>query len=191
MENALLLFASATPLTETYHAAESGKLQLVQLTHRYGGRPLPSVDFIDMRAELAAGNPREVSVRLARELQENLDNGEQSILLLNRRGYRTIGMCTTCGHVLKCPNCSVPLVYHKPQQALLCHHCGHTVHPLPTDSAPSAAAKSATAASAPSVWRRSWPELLPGARILADGSGFHLPQGRARDDACTVCAARI
>lgn len=131
MENALLLFASATPLTETYHAAESGKLQLVQLTHRYGGRPLPSVDFIDMRAELAAGNPREVSVRLARELQENLDNGEQSILLLNRRGYRTIGMCTTCGHVLKCPNCSVPLVYHKPQQALLCHHCGHTVHPLP------------------------------------------------------------
>ena len=77
-----------------------------------------------MRAELTAGNPREVSRRLARELQENLDNGEQSILLLNRRGYRTIGMCTDCGHVLKCPNCSVPLVYHKPQQALMCHHCG-------------------------------------------------------------------
>ena len=85
-----------------------------------------------MRAELTAGNPREVSRRLARELQENLDNGEQSILLLNRRGYRTIGMCTDCGHVLKCPNCSVPLVYHKPQQALMCHHCGQTVHPLPT-----------------------------------------------------------
>ena len=131
MENALLLFASATPQTETYYAAKSGRLQLVELRHRYGGRPLPHVDFIDMRAELAAGNPREVSVRLARELQENLDNGEQSILLLNRRGYRTIGMCTACGHVLKCPNCSVPLVYHKPQQALLCHHCGHTVYPLP------------------------------------------------------------
>ena len=131
MENALLLFASATPLTETYYAAKSGRLQLVELRHRYGGRPLPHVDFIDMRAELAAGNPREVSVRLARELQKNLDNGEQSILLLNRRGYRTIGMCTVCGHVLKCPNCSVPLVYHKPQQALLCHHCGHTVQPLP------------------------------------------------------------
>lgn len=72
MENALLLFASATPLTETYHAAESGKLQLVQLTHRYGGRPLPSVNFIDMRAELAAGNPREVSVRLARSCGRTL-----------------------------------------------------------------------------------------------------------------------
>ena len=129
MENALLVFASATPLTETYHAAQSGKLKLVTLTQRYGGCPLPSVDFIDMRAELTAGNSREVSRRLARELQENLDNGEQSILLLNRRGYRTIGMCTDCGHVLKCPNCSVPLVYHKPQQALMCHHCGQK---LPT-----------------------------------------------------------
>ena len=81
MENALLVFASATPLTETYHAAESGKYKLVTLTQRYGGRPLPQVDFIDMRAELAAGNPREVSTRMIRELQENLDNGEQSILL--------------------------------------------------------------------------------------------------------------
>ena len=190
MENALLLFASATPLTETYHAAESGKLQLVQLTHRYGGRPLPSVDFIDMRAELAAGNPREVSVRLARELQENLDNGEQSILLLNRRGYRTIGMCTTCGHVLKCPNCSVPLVYHKPQQALLCHHCGHTVHPLP-QTCPECGGKIR-------LQRLRYPAGGGGAGRAAarcahpaDGSGFHLPQGRARDDACTVCAARI
>lgn len=131
MENALLLFASATPLTETYHAAESGKYKLLTLTKRYGGMPLPQVDFIDMRAELASGNPREVSNRMVRELQENLENGEQSILLLNRRGYHTVGMCVTCGHVLKCPNCSVPLVYHKPQQALMCHHCGHTVRPLP------------------------------------------------------------
>lgn len=165
MENALLLFASATPLTETYHAAESGKLQLVQLTHRYGGRPLPSVDFIDMRAELAAGNPREVSVRLARELQETLDNGEQSILLLNRRGYHTIGMCTTCGHVLKCPNCSVPLVYHKPQQALLCHHCGHTVHPLP-QTCPECGGKINYSGFGTQRVEEELAELLPGARIL-------------------------
>ena len=72
----------------------------------------PTVDFIDMRAELAAGNPREVSQRMVQELAANLQRGEQSILLLNRRGYQTVGMCGTCGHVLKCPNCSVPLVYH-------------------------------------------------------------------------------
>ena len=165
MENALLLFASATPQTETYYAAKSGRLQLVELRHRYGGRPLPHVDFIDMRAELAAGNPREVSVRLARELQENLDNGEQSILLLNRRGYRTIGMCTACGHVLKCPNCSVPLVYHKPQQALLCHHCGHTVQPLP-QTCPECGGKINYSGFGTQRVEEELSELLPGARIL-------------------------
>ena len=118
-----------------------------------------------MRAELAAGNPREVSVRLARELQENLDNGEQSILLLNRRGYRTIGMCTTCGHVLKCPNCSVPLVYHKPQQALLCHHCGHTVHPLP-QTCPACGGKISYSGFGTQRVEEELAELLPGARIL-------------------------
>ena len=154
MENALLLFASATPQTETYYAAKSGRLQLVELRHRYGGRPLPHVDFIDMRAELAAGNPREVSVRLARELQENLDNGEQSILLLNRRGYRTIGMCIVCGHV-----------YHKPQQALLCHHCGHTVQPLP-QTCPECGGKINYSGFGTQRVEEELAELLPTARIL-------------------------
>lgn len=180
MENALLVFASATPLTETYHAAQSGKLKLVTLTQRYGGCPLPSVDFIDMRAELTAGNPREVSRRLARELQENLDNGEQSILLLNRRGYRTIGMCTDCGHVLKCPNCSVPLVYHKPQQALMCHHCGQTVHPLPT-LCPECGGKIHYSGFGSQRVEEELAELLPSARILRmdqDSTGKKTPTKR-------------
>lgn len=180
MENALLVFASATPLTETYHAAQSGKLKLVTLTQRYGGCPLPSVDFIDMRAELTAGNPREVSRRLARELQENLDNGEQSILLLNRRGYRTIGMCTDCGHVLKCPNCSVPLVYHKPQQALMCHHCGQTVHPLPT-LCPECGGKIHYSGFGTQRVEEELAELLPSARILRmdqDSTGKKTPTKR-------------
>lgn len=165
MENALLVFASATPLTETYHAAESGKYKLLTLTQRYGGRPLPRVDFVDMRAELTAGNPREVSNRLVQELRRNLENGEQSILLLNRRGYHTVGMCATCGHVLKCPNCSVPLVYHKPQQALMCHHCGHTVHPLPT-LCPECGGKIAYSGFGTQRVEEELAELLPGARIL-------------------------
>lgn len=165
MEKSLLVFASATPLTETYHAAESGKYKLLTLTRRYGGRPLPQVDFIDMRAELAAGNPREVSTRMARELQENLENGEQSILLLNRRGYHTVGMCVTCGHVLKCPNCSVPLVYHKPQQALMCHHCGHTVRPLP-QLCPECGGKLNYSGFGTQRVEEELSQLLPGARIL-------------------------
>ena len=165
MENSLLVFASATPLTETYYAAESGKYKLLTLTKRYGGRPLPHVDFIDMRAEMAAGNAREVSTRMVRELQENLDNGEQSILLLNRRGYHTVGMCATCGHVLKCPNCSVPLVYHKPQQALMCHHCGHTVRPLP-QICPECCGKINYSGFGTQRVEEELAELLPNARIL-------------------------
>ena len=165
MENSLLVFASATPLTESYYAAESGKYKLLTLTKRYGGRPLPHVDFIDMRAEMAAGNAREVSTRMVRELQENLDNGEQSILLLNRRGYHTVGMCATCGHVLKCPNCSVPLVYHKPQQALMCHHCGHTVRPLP-QICPECGGKINYSGFGTQRVEEELAELLPSARIL-------------------------
>ena len=165
MENSLLLFASATPLTETCHAAQSGRLQLVRLQHRYGGKPLPQVDFVDMRAELAAGNPREVSGRLAQELQKNLDHGEQSILLLNRRGYRTVAMCTACGHVLKCPHCSVPLVYHKPQQALMCHHCGHTVQPAPA-LCPDCGGKLAYSGFGTQRVEEELSRLLPAARIL-------------------------
>lgn len=165
MEKSLLVFASATPLTETYHAAESGKYKLLTLTRRYGGRPLPQVDFIDMRAEMAAGNPREVSTRMARELQENLENGEQSILLLNRRGYHTVGMCVACGHVLKCPNCSVPLVYHKPQQAFMCHHCGHTVRPLP-QLCPECGGKLNYSGFGTQRVEEELSQLLPGARIL-------------------------
>lgn len=165
MENSLLVFASATPLTESYYAAESGKYKLLTLTKRYGGRPLPHVDFIDMRAEMAAGNAREVSTRMVRELQENLDNGEQSILLLNRRGYHTVGMCATCGHVLKCPNCSVPLVYHKPQQALMCHHCGHTVRPLP-QICPECGGKINYSGFGTQRVEEELTELLPSARIL-------------------------
>lgn len=164
-EGALLVFASATPRIETAHAAAAGKLKLVTLTQRYGGRPLPSVDFIDMRAELTAGNPREVSARLAQELARNLRSGEQSILLLNRRGYRTVGMCTVCGHVLKCPNCSVPLVYHKPQQALLCHHCGHRAAPLP-HTCPECGGKLAYSGFGTQRVEEELAGLLPSARIL-------------------------
>lgn len=165
MEHSLLLFSSATPRTETYHAAISSRMRLVTLTHRYGGRPLPTVDFIDMRAELAAGNPREVSQRMVQELAANLQRGEQSILLLNRRGYQTIGMCGTCGHVLKCPNCSVPLVYHKAQHALLCHYCGHRVSPVP-GLCPECGGKIVYSGFGTQKVEEELAELLPGARIL-------------------------
>ncbi len=126
---ALLLLASATPSTESFYAAQHGRTQLVRLTQRYGGNPLPTVQIVDMRAELAAGNPREISLALEDAIRRNLDAGKQTILLLNRRGYQTMAQCEDCREVLKCTKCSVPMVYHKSAHKVLCHYCGSQMEP--------------------------------------------------------------
>ena len=128
---ALLLLASATPSTESYYAAQHGRTQLVRLTKRYGGNPLPKVQIVDMRAELASGNPREISLAMEDAIRHNLEAGKQTILLLNRRGYQTVAQCEDCREVLKCQKCSVPMVYHKSAHKLLCHYCGSQLDPPP------------------------------------------------------------
>ena len=128
---ALLLLASATPSTESYYAAQHGRTQLVRLTKRYGGNPLPKVQIVDMRAELASGNPREISLAMEDAIRQNLEAGKQTILLLNRRGYQTVAQCEDCREVLKCQKCSVPMVYHKSAHKLLCHYCGSQLDPPP------------------------------------------------------------
>ena len=128
---ALLLLASATPSTESYYAAQHGRTQLVRLTKRYGGNPLPKVQIVDMRAELASGNPREISLAMEDAIRHNLEAGKQTILLLNRRGYQTVAQCEDCREVLKCPKCSVPMVYHKSAHKLPCHYCGSQLDPPP------------------------------------------------------------
>ena len=128
---ALLLLASATPSTESYYAAQHGRTQLVRLTKRYGGNPLPKVQIVDMRAELASGNPREISLAMEDAIRRNLEAGKQTILLLNRRGYQTVAQCEDCREVLKCRKCSVPMVYHKSAHKLLCHYCGSQLDPPP------------------------------------------------------------
>ena len=128
---ALLLLASATPSTESYYAAQHGRTQLVRLTKRYGGNPLPKVQIVDMRAELASGNPREISLAMEDAIRHNLEAGKQTILLLNRRGYQTVAQCEDCREVLKCQKCSVAMVYHKSAHKLLCHYCGSQLDPPP------------------------------------------------------------
>ncbi len=131
-DGALLLLASATPSTESYHAATQGRYQLAKLTTRYGGNPLPSVQIVDMRAELSAGNPNEISRALEDAIRANLAANKQTILLLNRRGYRTVAVCNDCREALKCDKCSVPMVYHKAQGELRCHYCGGNMRPVPS-----------------------------------------------------------
>lgn len=123
---ALLLLASATPSIETYTAAVSGRYELCKLTKRYGNAHLPSVETVDMNAEMQSGNASMLSRRLIECLQENIDEHKQSILLLNRRGHNTFVSCGGCGEVVSCPNCSISLTYHSANNRLMCHYCGYS-----------------------------------------------------------------
>ena len=162
---ALLLLASATPSTESYFAAQKGRTQLVRLTKRYGGNPLPSVQIVDMRAELASGNPREISLALEDAIRRNLEAHKQTILLLNRRGYQTVAQCEDCREVLKCPKCSVPMVYHKASHKLLCHYCGSQMDP-PPKNCPTCGGKLQYRGFGTQKAEEELAKLFPEARIL-------------------------
>ena len=123
--NAVLLLASATPSIESYYYAQKGVYKLLEINERYSNAPLPNVTMIDMNEERANGNPSEFSEQLVHEIRYNLEHGEQSILLLNRRGYHTIISCCKCNKPVYCPNCSIPLTYHKANGSLMCHYCGY------------------------------------------------------------------
>ena len=127
---AVLLLASATPSIESYYLAEKGAYSLLTMKKRYHSNPLPEVSIVDMNIEREDGNSTEFSRKLVEEINLNLRNGEQTILLLNRRGYHTIISCCDCYQPVYCPNCSVPLTYHKKNDKLMCHYCGYVSEPV-------------------------------------------------------------
>ncbi len=123
---ALFLMTSATPSLETYSAAAAGKYTLCEIDERYGDSVLPQVIVVDMKQEMKRGNKSPISSKLAELITENLENGKQTILLINRRGYNTFIACNECGHIVTCPNCSISLTYHSYNNRLVCHYCGYT-----------------------------------------------------------------
>lgn len=156
---AVVIMGSATPDVVIYHRALSGHLELLELPRRVMGHrqrilsqsdrlkmasryehlsgapedaltiPLPPVQVVDLRQELRAGNRSIFSRALASSLEETLDRGEQAILFMNRRGTASFVMCRDCGHVLRCPRCDLPLTYHRPNLAMICHQCGYREPP--------------------------------------------------------------
>lgn len=122
---ALLVFSSATPSVETYAKAQAGQYTLNRLTKRYSSSVLPDVRIVDMLTE-ALSQSSNFSEELRSRLQYNLENGKQSILLINRRGYNTFAECKACGHVLTCPSCSISMTYHHANGRLMCHYCGYS-----------------------------------------------------------------
>ena len=129
--DSLLLLGSATPDIESRYAAETGKYKYFELHERYNEMRLPAVSIVDMKSELRSGNGGNISARLQNELGENLERGEQSILFINRRGANKLISCGECGHIYKCPNCSVSLTYHSSNRRLMCHYCGYSRKPDP------------------------------------------------------------
>lgn len=124
-EGGMVLLSSATPSVENYFRAKSGGYILCEMNNRYNGVSLPETTVADMREELRAGNRSPFSMELKEAIRSNIEAGEQTILLLNRRGYSTFVSCRSCGFVGSCPNCNISLTYHSHGDYLLCHYCGH------------------------------------------------------------------
>jgi len=126
LAGALCLLGSATPSLESFTNVEAGKYRLLQLTQRVDARQLPYIDVVDLRIEAAKqrGLPA-LSGKLVRALHARLERGEQTILFINRRGYSSSLLCRQCGHVEGCPHCSIAMTFHRTDDTLRCHLCGH------------------------------------------------------------------
>jgi primosomal protein N' (replication factor Y) len=125
---ALVVLGSATPSMESYHNAQTGRYTLLTLERRVLDRPLADVRIVNMRDEYAAAGPDTIlSATLTEALEARLERREQTIILLNRRGYASAVFCRECGSTLECPNCSVSLTVHRAARRARCHYCNHSV----------------------------------------------------------------
>jgi primosomal protein N' (replication factor Y) len=131
MEGAVVVLGSATPSLESYHNCKKGKYTLLELPERVDNQKMPIVRVVDLRqaARKEKGNLI-FSPQLKEAINQRLERGEQTILFLNRRGYSTCLQCPQCGYVAECPNCSLSLTYHRPEQKLRCHICNY-IEPVP------------------------------------------------------------
>src|SRR5256885_11229032 len=127
LSGAAVVLGPATPSLESYHNAQRGKYQLIELRERVEQRPLPKVEVLDMRSEFQQKNKEEeilFSRGLTQAIRERLARGEQAMVLLNRRGYAPVVLCRSCGETLQCENCAIALTHHKRDNKLECHYCG-------------------------------------------------------------------
>lgn len=130
IENALVILGSATPSVESYRNVRSGKYTLLELPRRADGQLMPLIRVVDLRLQgRRAKSDGGLSAPLQMAITKRLDAGQQTILFLNRRGYSTSLLCEQCGHVCRCPNCSLSLTLHRAENRLVCHLCGHASKP--------------------------------------------------------------
>ena len=120
-----VILGSATPTLESFARAQKGVYQLLTMSYRMNAGPLPSVEIVDMREELRSGNRSMFSTNLLTKLKDRLEKNQQTVLMLNKRGHSSFVMCRNCGYVVHCPNCDISLTYHRFNNLMKCHYCGH------------------------------------------------------------------
>jgi primosomal protein N' (replication factor Y) len=160
MERVCVILGSATPLVTSFHAAQTGKLGYLQLPYRVRNLPMPTVELLDCR-----GRKGETFLpELVASLGENLATGGQALLFLNRRGFATYLVCNECGHVLRCPNCSITLTYHQRRGKHFCHYCDFAI-PAPSVCPGCASPEITLLGRGTERVEQEVKELLPGARV--------------------------
>ena len=123
--DAVVVLGSATPSLESFNGAKRGRLNLLTMRNRATPRPLPRVEVVDLRT-YTTGREGILSAPLSAALEQTLQNKEQAILFLNRRGFSSFVLCKSCGHIIRCRNCSVSMTYHrKGRERIICHYCGY------------------------------------------------------------------
>ena len=127
IEGCAVVLGSATPSLESFQNCRAGKYDLVRLNERADGQSLPLIRIVDMRTETRKhkGGPAILSDQLRMDMEKKLEDGQQVILFLNRRGFARSLQCPSCGHVCECQHCTVPLTYHRTEERLICHLCGY------------------------------------------------------------------
>ncbi len=123
--NISLVLGSATPSVEEYYKAKNNDYELIEINKRANNKPLPKIEVVDMKQELNNGNKSIFSNRLQLEIKDAINNNNQVILFLNRRGYASFVSCRKCGYVFQCENCDISLTYHKKSNTGRCHYCGY------------------------------------------------------------------
>lgn len=159
--NAVCVLGSATPSLESYYNAKSGKYRYLRLANRVDHRPMPEVLVIDAKT-LPKNNL--YSPRLVEDIKKRLEKNEQTLLLLNRRGFSSVLICGECGAAVKCPHCSVSLTFHKAEQTLKCHYCGYLLPPPATCPICSGAGLKPLGSGTQKI-EEELQTLVPGARI--------------------------
>lgn len=125
-----LVLGSATPSIDSYWRAKRGEYRLLEMPNRINRKALPEVHIVDMCQEIRKGNPSFLSGEMQHRLTQCIDSGHQAIIFLNRRGFASYQQCRSCGYVVKCEDCDVPMVFHREEDRLKCHYCSARKEPL-------------------------------------------------------------